>query len=209
MPEPGLIQNYLATLSGQLPAPVVAELADGLEETRQHYLRQGLDPDAAAEAAVAEFGEPGVIVTAFIQASPARRAACTLLATGPVVGACWAVALITGRAWAWPVPDLGRVLIGLALLAVIGLLAAARGTRYRACPPRGSRRMHWHCIARYRRGYRRDTCCSRDDLGDDHRRDRQRRPDRRQRTDPAPHPGRVTSASLEQAAEVSAWRAQL
>jgi hypothetical protein len=132
MPEPGLIQNYLATLSGQLPAPVVAELADGLEETHQHYLRQGLDPDAAAEAAAAEFGEPEVIVAAFIQASPTRRTACTLLATGPVVGACWAVALITGRAWAWPVPDLGRVQIGLALLAVIGLLAApARGTRYR------------------------------------------------------------------------------
>ena len=33
MPGPGLIRDYLAALSGRLPAPVVEELADGLEET--------------------------------------------------------------------------------------------------------------------------------------------------------------------------------
>jgi hypothetical protein len=64
MPGPGLITDYLTTLSGQLPAPIVEELADGLDQTRQHYLDQGMDPDAAAGAAVAEFGEPHVIVAA-------------------------------------------------------------------------------------------------------------------------------------------------
>jgi hypothetical protein len=44
MSEPGLIRDYLAALSAQLPAPVVEELADGLTETYESYLRQGLAP---------------------------------------------------------------------------------------------------------------------------------------------------------------------
>ena len=81
---------------------------------------------------MAEFGEPQVIVAAFTRLSPARRAARRLLATGPVVGGCWAAALITGRAWTWPVPVAARILIGVALITVIGLLAvAALGRHYR------------------------------------------------------------------------------
>jgi hypothetical protein len=132
MAEPGLIRDYLAVLSAELPAPVVAELADGLDQTHRHYLGQGLDPQAAARAAVAEFGEPQVVVAAFTGASSARRAARRLLAIGPVVGACWGVALVINRAWAWPVPASVRVLLGTALITVIGLLAAAAfGRRYR------------------------------------------------------------------------------
>jgi hypothetical protein len=132
MAESGLIISYLSALSAQLPAPVVAELADGLDQTRQHYLDQGLSPDAAAEAAVAEFGPPRLIVAAFTGLNPARRAARRLLATGPAVGACWAAALITTRAWAWPVPTAARILVGLTLVTVVGLLAtAALGSRYR------------------------------------------------------------------------------
>jgi hypothetical protein len=132
MPEPGLIGDYLTALAGQLPAPIVEELADGLDQTRQHYLDQGMDPDAAAGAAVAEFGEPHVIVAAFTRLSPARRAARRLLVTGPVVAACWATELITGRAWAWPVPVVTRLLLGVAVISVIGLLAtAAFGSQYR------------------------------------------------------------------------------
>jgi hypothetical protein len=132
MPGTSLIGDYLAALAAQLPEPVVEELADGLDQTHQHYLNQGLDADAAAGAALAEFGEPNVIIAAFIRLSPVRRAARRLLATGPIVGACWGVALITGRAWTWPVPNLGRVLLGAALIGVIGLLAAAAfGRHYR------------------------------------------------------------------------------
>lgn len=131
MPQASLITDYLSVLSAQLPAPLVEELADGLDETHQHYLTQGLTPDAAASAAVAEFGEPQVIVAAFTRLSPARHAARRLLATGPVVGGCWAAALITGRAWTWPVPATVLLLIGVALITVIGLLAAAAfGRRY-------------------------------------------------------------------------------
>jgi hypothetical protein len=133
MPEPGLIRDYLVTLRVQLPAQIVEELADGLYQTHGRYLGQGLDPDAAAEAALAEFGEPQAVLTAFTSMSPARRAARRLLATGPMVGACWGGALITGRAWTWPVPMAARVLFGMMLITVIGLLAAAAfGRRYRS-----------------------------------------------------------------------------
>jgi hypothetical protein len=132
MAEPSLIGSYLAELSAELPGHIVTELADGLDQTCQHYLDQGLGQENAARAALAEFGEPGAIVAAFSRASPARRAARRLLATGPVVGACWATALIANRAWAWPVPEGLRVVPGIALITVIGLLAAAAfSARYR------------------------------------------------------------------------------
>jgi hypothetical protein len=133
MAPPRLIGDYLAELAAQLPAPIVAELADGLDQTRRRYLDQGLSADAAAAAAVAEFGDPRVVIAAFTRASPARRAARRLLATGPLVGACWGAALILNRAWTWPVLPIGaRILIGAALITVIGLLAAAAfGRRYR------------------------------------------------------------------------------
>jgi hypothetical protein len=130
MSEPRLIGSYLEVLAAQLPASIVDELADGLAETHRSYLRQGLAPDLAAESAVAEFGAPQAIVASFAQVNPARRAARRLLGIGPAVGACWAAALITGRARAVPLP--ARMLLGLALVTCIGLLvAAALGRRYR------------------------------------------------------------------------------
>ena len=139
MPQTSLITDYLTVLSAQLPAPVVEELADGLDQTQQHYVKQGLTPDDAAGAALAEFGEPQVVVGAFTRLSPARHAARRLLAAGPVVGGCWAAALITSRAWTWPVPAAGRLLFGVALITVIGLLAAAAfGRRYRSARRAGT-----------------------------------------------------------------------
>jgi hypothetical protein len=132
VPGPGLIAGYLGAVARQLPGPVVEELADGLAETYQHHLALSHDPEAAAQAAVAEFGAPELIVAEFARTHPARRAARRLLATGPVVGSCWAVALVTSRAWTWPVPVTARIVLGLALVTVVVLLAAtARSTRYR------------------------------------------------------------------------------
>ena len=132
MPGTRLISDYLAALSADLPAQIVEELADGLDETYHGYLGQGLAPDAAARAAVEEFGEPRVIVDAFTDASHSRKTARRLLAAGPGVGMCWAVVLITARAWQWPVPVAARVLFGVSLITVIGLLAAAAfGRHYR------------------------------------------------------------------------------
>jgi hypothetical protein len=145
MPQPRLIRDYLAVLAAQLPAPIVEELADGLAETYQSYLRQSLPPGLAAESAVAEFGDPHLIVAEFARVNPARRGARRLLLTGPAVGGCWAAVLITGRAWAWPIPLPARIGFGLVLLTVIGLLAAAahltaprgRAPRRRASGPGG------------------------------------------------------------------------
>ena len=39
MSEPRLISSYLEVLAAQLPASIVEELADGLAETHQSYLR--------------------------------------------------------------------------------------------------------------------------------------------------------------------------
>ena len=125
MSGPGLIDGYLAELSADLPARIVEELADGLDETYLRYLGRGLAQDAAARAAVAEFGEPRVVMTAFTDSSRGRRTARRLLAVGPGVGTSWAIVLITARAWQWPVPVVARVLFGVMLIAVIGFLAAA------------------------------------------------------------------------------------
>ena len=132
MPGPRLIDDYLASLSADLPGRIVEELADGLDETYRSHLSHGLGPDAAARAAVAEFGAPQVIMAAFTNASRGRRAARRLLAAGPAVGLWWAIVLITARAWTWPVPIVARVLFGAVLIITIGLLAAAAlGRRYR------------------------------------------------------------------------------
>lgn len=133
MAEVGVIMDYLTVLSAQLPATVVEELADGLDQTCERYLNQGLGAQAAAEAAIAEFGAPEVILAHFTRLSPARQAARRLLASGPAVGGCWATALIAGRAWSWPAPVAARLLVGVALAGTIGLLAtAAFSTKYRS-----------------------------------------------------------------------------
>jgi hypothetical protein len=132
MPGPSLTARYLDELARHLPGPVVEELADGLEETYLRHLRLGLAPGEAEAAAVAEFGDPELIAAEFARTHPARRAARRLLAIGPAVGLCWAVALLAGRAWTWPVPMAVRFGPGVALVTVAALLAfAARGTHYR------------------------------------------------------------------------------
>jgi hypothetical protein len=126
-----LIEDHLAQLAQQLPAEVVDELADGLAETYHHHLATGADPNTAARNAVAEFGSPDQITAAFTALSPGRRAARMLLATGPLVGAAWATALVTGHAWQWPIPAPAGLGIGLLLLTVVIALATAATGRAR------------------------------------------------------------------------------
>jgi hypothetical protein len=129
MPDHPLIGAYLAELARRLPAEAVDELADGLAETYGHHLARGLDRDAAATSAVAEFGATDQVVAAFVHQAPGRRAALALLATGPVLGVCWGGALVLGQAWTWPIPTTMRVVFGLALIAVVAALAAAATSR--------------------------------------------------------------------------------
>jgi hypothetical protein len=125
-----LITDYVAGLRRRLPAAVADETADGLIETYEHHLAAGAGEQAAAQAAVAEFGELGLVVGEFTRQAPGRRAARMLLATGPVAGACWAAALITSRAWTWPVPAAVPLSAGaVLLLAVLALAVAATSRR--------------------------------------------------------------------------------
>ena len=125
-----LINDYVAGLHRRLPAAVADEAADGLIETYEHHLAAGSGDQAAAHAAVAEFGDLAMVVGEFTRQAPGRRAARMLLATGPVVGACWAAALILSRAWTWPVPGAVRLSFGaILLLAVMALAVAATSRR--------------------------------------------------------------------------------
>lgn len=130
-----LIEDYLRRLRRSLPAEAVDELAGGLIETYDQYRRHGLSPDAAASAAFADFGSAEEVIAAFTAIAPGRRTARLLLATGPIVGTCWATALITDRALASHIPLSLRVAFGIALVCTIAaLIAAARGA-YRRLPP--------------------------------------------------------------------------
>ena len=132
MSGPDMIDAYVAELAARLPAPIVTEIADGLRETYEYHRRRGLSAEDAARVAVAEFGDPATVLAAFVTGSPARGAARSLLLTGPVVGAAWAMVLLWRHAWDWPVTLAARVGFGAAILTAVVLLAAAAfGMRYR------------------------------------------------------------------------------
>jgi hypothetical protein len=130
MAAPRLISAYLDTLRSRLPADIVAELADGLTETYEHHRGQGLEAEAAAQAAISEFGTPEQLTAAFAHEAPGRQLARRLLTTGPLVGTCWAIALITTRAWQ-TMPTAVHAALPLTLLAIIGLLTVAWRGPYR------------------------------------------------------------------------------
>ena len=119
-----LINDYVAGLHRRLPAAVADEAADGLIETYEHHLATGSGEQAAAHAAVAEFGDLALVVGEFTRQAPGRRAARMLLATGPVVAA-----LILSRAWTWPVPGAVRLSFGAILLLAVTALAVAATSR--------------------------------------------------------------------------------
>jgi hypothetical protein len=142
--EPRLIADYRSALSRRLPEPLVDEIADGLAETYEYYVATGIAPDQAAQAALAEFGDADTIAAAFAIDAPARRTARALLAMGPATGACWALALISEHAWRWFLPGSATAGLGIALAAIISLLAcAARSGSYRL----GRRAMTAACLA--------------------------------------------------------------
>jgi hypothetical protein len=125
-----LIEGYLAELGRKLPAGIVEELADGLIETWQHYLRAGMRPDDAANAAIVEFGTTQQVNDAFVVHARGRRTARLLLATGPLFGLCWGTTLITAHAWTWPIPVAGAVIFAVALIGVVVCLALAATTEH-------------------------------------------------------------------------------
>ena len=132
-----LIRAQLDRLRDQLPADLVDEVADGLEETYTARLAVLRDQDQAARAAVEDFGDAPTILRAAWKHSPARRHATLLLATGPIAAAAWAPTLLIQQAWQWPIPAPLRWLVGGALLATVALVLAvlAGGLPYRRRRP--------------------------------------------------------------------------
>ena len=124
-----LIAGDVTGLHRELPAPIADEAAGGLIETYEHHLAAGTGEQEAARAALSEFGELGLVVVEYTRQAPGRRAARLLLATGPVAGLCWTLALVPGRAWTWPVPAAARLGFGTALLLAVALLLAAATSR--------------------------------------------------------------------------------
>lgn len=133
MAEHGLIAAYRHDLLARLPADLANEVSDGLTDAYEQFLLRGLNPDQAAMAAIGEFGQPRAVADAFRRACPVFTFARTLIFTGPIVGGCWGAALITSRAWDWPIPAAARLLVGLVLAASIAMLAtASRTNRYQS-----------------------------------------------------------------------------
>ena len=123
-----LIDAHLVELRRRLPANRFDELADGLAETYEHHLREGLNPATAASKAIADFGTVEQIIAAFTENAPGRQTALALLASGPVVGGCWAASLITAQAWTWPLPLVAPAAFGVTLFATVALLAIVATT---------------------------------------------------------------------------------
>ena len=107
-----LINDYVTGLHQWLPAGAADEAADGLIETYAHHLATGSGDQAAAHAAVAEFGDLALEIGEFTRQ-----------------GACWAAALILSHAWTWPVPGAARLSFGAVLLLAIMTLAVAATSR--------------------------------------------------------------------------------
>jgi hypothetical protein len=126
-----LITGYVAGLRRGLPARVADEAVGGLLDTYEQNLAAGAAEQDAARAAVADFGDLETVVGEFTRQAPGRRAARLLLATGPVAGGCWAAALLTSRAWTWPVPGAARLAFGAVLLIAMAALVVAAATRHR------------------------------------------------------------------------------
>src|SRR5258708_4293369 len=125
-----LITSYLTGLRRSLPAPVGDEAPDGLIETSERHLAAGAGEQQAARAALADFGALAVVVGEYTRQAPGRRAARLLLATGPAAGACWAVALVTSRAWTWPVPAAARLAVCAVLVVTVLTLLFVATSRH-------------------------------------------------------------------------------
>jgi hypothetical protein len=145
-----VIGTYLAELADRLGGPpamraaILAELEDGLWAATAAHQAQPMSPEAAALAAVAEFGHPGTVAAGFgpeLAAATGRRVGLGLLTSGPLVGSSWllvAAATWTGRE---PPAALGLVagLVGLVLAVAVpaALLAVAVSGRLSRWLPAG------------------------------------------------------------------------
>jgi hypothetical protein len=162
-----LLDCWLADLGARLRGParargaILAELRGGLDEAVAVGQAAGLPPAQAANAAIAEFGDPATVAAAFtpeLAATHARRVGLTLIATGPLVGGLWLGALAAsspalqpavaaGPPWQWPIVLAGgwpaRAALALVVIAVLAawLAVATTGRLTRWLPVPGPPRL--------------------------------------------------------------------
>ena len=151
---PEEIERYLAGVTGRLPGPrkaqsgIVAELRSGLLDATDSYQAAGLPPAEAVQAAIREFGDPGLVADGFlteIAASQARRVAMVLLVSGPLVGLLWLASAVSSHPairiaafWQWTTLPAGLG-AGIQLVAVAVAVTALAGVLGIACTGRLSR----------------------------------------------------------------------
>jgi hypothetical protein len=160
-PPPDAVESYLAEVSARLPGPVparagiIAELRSGLLDATDAYRCGDLPDEQAALAAIAEFGDPGLVADGFrteIAARLARRVSVSLAAAGPLVGLLWIAAAFASHlglqlAPHGPSPDLSPILrtgcylaaliiAAEAWAALLGIAATGRLSRWLPVRPR-------------------------------------------------------------------------
>ena len=128
------VERYLAELAARLRGPravrlrVLAEVRDGLTDTIETHLAGGVPPDAAATAAVREFGDPDVIARSFadeLATASARRTIAAFILTGPLVGVWWLL-LLDPTPWRTGIVAAVMAIPALPLIALA--IATAAGT---------------------------------------------------------------------------------
>jgi hypothetical protein len=146
-----IVGRYLAVLDSRISASrrareqIVAEIADGLACAVAHEMERGVPADVAAQAAVAEYGDPAALAAAFArQLVPvaAHRIGIGLVSTGPLVGAAWVAAYAsTGRDWPAQIsailsraPAYPLVLFITVPAALVAITATGRAARRLAIP---------------------------------------------------------------------------
>lgn len=128
------LETYLADLAARLRGPhaartrVLTEIRDGLTETIDAHLADGMTPDAAAAAAIGEFGDPATVARSFageLATASARRTIAAFIFTGPLVGIWWLL-LLHPAPWRSGVVALLVAVPALPLIALA--IATAAGT---------------------------------------------------------------------------------
>jgi HAAS domain-containing protein len=139
------VEAYLRAVAAGLPGPrqarddILAELRSGLLDAIDARRCAGLAAQAATEAALTEFGDPGQVAGAFrphLAMTQARRTALALAATGPPIGLLWVAAAFASHIairqappWGWPgAPPLAHAAFLVTAAAILLLVASTLAT---------------------------------------------------------------------------------
>jgi hypothetical protein len=112
---------------------ILLEINDGLLEATKTHQGRGLAARAAAEAAVAEFGDPGELARLLVAeqaGTAAHRVGLGLVLTGPAVGGVWLAAWASRNGLGW-LDQIGALLSRFPVFVVVvglGVPAAVLAT---------------------------------------------------------------------------------